>query len=231
MPPAGSTKRKCYSLPLCCLMPSAPRNQTEIKLRQNCFKTVWNCFCFSQNKKLRPWNVLAVLANHSRQPPADGEGDDPSRCCVGAQSTERVCAWRLCLNGRNKMAKWRDSTIEGLTTNVFCAYVWQLLLQHLPQRTRCRKNTSSSSMFVHKSLIDIMIDSSFVWTADTVCDWLKQLKRGRFSVLFRLFCLSFISVSIRRADGIMSNVCRKRSSKPPNIEEVPVFHYRFSPPP
>jgi len=53
-----------------------------IKLKQNSFKTVMKLFqfhfvvltaravCFSQNKTLRSWNILAVLANHSRQPPA-----------------------------------------------------------------------------------------------------------------------------------------------------------------
>jgi len=32
-------------------------------------------------------------------------------------------------------------------------------------------------MFVNYSLIDSIIDSSFAQTADTGCDWLKQLKR------------------------------------------------------
>ena len=40
----------------------------EIKLKQNWNKTVSELFCCSQNKTPvhRPWNVLAVLANHCR---------------------------------------------------------------------------------------------------------------------------------------------------------------------
>ena len=41
------------------IMVSAERNKTET----NSFETVLKLFCFSQNKTLRPWNVLA---NHSR---------------------------------------------------------------------------------------------------------------------------------------------------------------------
>jgi len=37
-------------------------------------------------------------------------------------------------------------------------------------------------MFVDYSLIDRIIDSSFEKTADTGCDWLKQLKR--FTAVF-----------------------------------------------
>jgi len=37
--------------------------------------------------------------------------------------------------------------------------------------------THKISMFVDRSLIDSITDSCFAKTADTGCDWLKQLKR------------------------------------------------------
>jgi len=43
------------------------RPNNEMKLKQNRIKTVLKRFCFSQNNTLRPWNVLAVSANHCRQ--------------------------------------------------------------------------------------------------------------------------------------------------------------------
>jgi len=42
-----------------------PARTTEMKVKQNSFKTILKLFCFSQNKTHWSRNVLAVLANHS----------------------------------------------------------------------------------------------------------------------------------------------------------------------
>ena len=60
----------------------------EVKPKQNSFEKVLKLFCSLQNKALRPWNVLDVLANRSRHATTccGGRAMAPSRCWVGPVS-------------------------------------------------------------------------------------------------------------------------------------------------
>jgi len=94
-----------------------PHNEIKPKQNSFTFKTIskpyWNCFVSEkQNKQLRPWNVLALLANHSqyllfaRQSRGGG--------------VVMTCAWRSRSQGCI-VARYCKTLLFGITTRVSAA--------------------------------------------------------------------------------------------------------------